>query len=78
MFLVLIKTKAMKKIFKSILLAFLILLAGSVNAQSHRSKGGSSKSKSSGSGYYKGGKGSSHKGGHYKNASTGNHYRKRK
>jgi hypothetical protein len=29
-------------------------------------------------GHYKGGKGSSHKGGKYKNASTGDHYRKRK
>jgi hypothetical protein len=29
-------------------------------------------------GHYKGGKGSSHKSGKYKNASTGNHYRKRK
>lgn len=28
-------------------------------------------------GHYKGGKGSSHKGGHYKNSSTNNHYKKR-
>lgn len=32
----------------------------------------------SGGGHYQGGKGSSHKGGKYKNASTGNHYHKRK
>lgn len=29
-------------------------------------------------GHYKNGRGSSHKGGKYKNASTGDHYRKRK
>ena len=29
-------------------------------------------------GHYKGGHGSSHKGGHYKNKATNNHYRKRK
>ena len=43
---------------------------------SHTSK----KSHSAGSndGTYQGGRGSSHKGGHYKNTKTGNHYRDRK
>ncbi|WP_158308432.1 hypothetical protein [Flavobacterium columnare] len=42
---------------------FLFLLGTSINAQK---------------GHYKGGKGSSHKGGHYKNSSTNDHYKKRK
>jgi hypothetical protein len=42
---------------------FFLVLGGNIEAQS---------------GHYKGGKGSSHKGGKYKNASTHNHYKKRK
>lgn len=42
---------------------FLFLLGTNVHAQK---------------GHYKGGKGSSHKGGHYKNSSTHDHYKKRK
>lgn len=52
----------MKKL--AVLFSLFFLIAGStIEAQS---------------GHYKSGKGSSHKGGKYKNASTGNHYKKRK
>lgn len=46
-----------------LLTVFLFILSSCINAQS---------------GYYKNGKGSSHKGGSYKNSSTNNHYKKRK
>lgn len=42
---------------------FFLVLGGNIEAQS---------------GHYKNGSGSSHKGGKYKNASTGNHYKKRR
>ena len=47
---------------------------------SHSSSHASKKSRPSGSqdGTYEGGRGSSHKGGHYKNSKTHNHYRDRK
>lgn len=56
------KFKTMKKLVVLFSLFFLVL-GSSVEAQS---------------GHYKSGKGSSHKGGKYKNASTNNHYKKRK
>ncbi|MDA6072303.1 hypothetical protein NJT12_21990 [Flavobacterium sp. AC] len=52
----------MKKLVVLFSLIFLVL-GGTIEAQS---------------GHYKNGKGSSHKGGKYKNASTKNHYKKRK
>jgi hypothetical protein len=46
-----------------VLTLLLFLVGGNIDAQN---------------GHYKSGKGSSHKGGKYKNASTNNHYKKRK
>ncbi len=49
----------------------------SYSTKSYRSKSFSTHRKSNG-GHYKGGKGSSHKGGHYINQRTNNHYTKHK
>lgn len=83
----------MKRLFRLLLLVCLSLslalpavsLTGPRGSHSSRSSSRSShrsskKSHTTGSndGRYQGGRGSSHKGGHYKNQKTGNHYRDRK
>lgn len=66
----------MKKILILLTMSLFLLFATFSDAQTGKKK--SSKSSTHSSGTYQGGKGSSHKGGKYKNASTNNHYRKRK
>jgi len=72
-----------KIILIGILISFILSsFTFQVSARGHRSYSNHSFSTSHQSsyhtGYYAGGRGSSHKGGHYKNSSTNDHYRRRK
>jgi len=65
-----------------IILSFILVpFTTQISARGHRSYSSHSSYTSHRSsyhtGHYAGGKGSSHKGGHYKNSSTNDHYRKR-
>jgi hypothetical protein len=70
----------MRKLLSIILLSFALVMPSVVVGQHHRGHHSSKKSHTAGShdGTYQGGTGSSHKGGHYKNKKTGDHYRDRK
>jgi len=64
----------MKKFAAALVLALVCLLPTSASARGSHSSG---RSHYSSGGHYSGGHGSSHKGGHYVNSRTRNHYRPR-
>jgi hypothetical protein len=69
------------KRFAALLLLFFVMSPLAVAQHAHggssHSSGRSHKSSRKARGHYEGGIGSSHKGGHYKNPATHDHYRKR-
>ena len=67
-----------KKSFVLSLLISLVMILGSYNLDAQKRYPGSHHTTSHGGHYSGGSGGSSHKGGHYINASTGNHYGRHK